>query len=45
VDSLEDAEPTYSDIGATLTGKRPPGFRHDHYETALAKIRRHFSKP
>jgi uncharacterized protein (UPF0548 family) len=35
VEDLEGAEPTYSDIGATLTGKRPDGFHHDHYETVL----------
>ncbi len=32
---LENAAPTYSDIGATLAGKRPDGFHHDHYETVL----------
>jgi len=35
VEDLEDATPTYSDIGATLAGKRPDGFHHDHYETVL----------
>jgi uncharacterized protein (UPF0548 family) len=35
VEDLEGAEPTYSEIGATLTGKRPDGFHHDHYETVL----------
>lgn len=35
LEDLEVAEPTYSDIGATLGGKRPDGFRHDHYETEL----------
>ena len=35
VESLENAVPTYSDIGATLAGKRPEGFHHDHYEVVL----------
>jgi len=35
VEDLESAAPTYSDIGATLAGKRPAGFHHDHYETVL----------
>jgi len=37
VDDLEGAEPTYSDIGATLAGKRPEGFHHDHYEIVLGQ--------
>jgi uncharacterized protein (UPF0548 family) len=35
VENLESAEPTYSDIGATLAGKRPEGFHHDRYEAVL----------
>ncbi len=35
VQTLESAEPTYSDIGATLAGKQPQGFHHDCYETVL----------
>jgi uncharacterized protein (UPF0548 family) len=35
VDELEQAQPTYADIGATLDGVRPDGFRHDRYETVL----------
>src|SRR3954447_18894252 len=30
-----DATPTYTTVGATLTGPLPTGFRHDHYEAAL----------
>ncbi len=37
VEALETAEPTYSDIGATLAGKRPEGFHHDHYEMVLGQ--------
>jgi len=35
VEVLHDARPTYSDLGATLTGGRPEGFHYDHYETTL----------
>jgi len=35
VEDLESAEPTYSEIGATLAGKRPDGFHHDCYESVL----------
>jgi uncharacterized protein (UPF0548 family) len=35
VDSLDDAEPTYGDIGATLAGTQPEGFHHDSYEAEL----------
>jgi uncharacterized protein (UPF0548 family) len=35
VEDLESAAPTYSDIGAALTGRRPDGFHHDHHETVL----------
>ena len=35
VESLESAEPTYDDIGATLAGKWPEGFHHDRYAAQL----------
>ena len=35
VEVLEEAEPTYADIGGTLAGVRPEGFHHDSYETLL----------
>jgi len=31
------AQPTYSEIGSTLVGDEPPGFRNDHYEAELGK--------
>jgi uncharacterized protein (UPF0548 family) len=34
---LQAADPTYSDLGATLVGGRPEGFNHDHYEVELGK--------
>jgi uncharacterized protein (UPF0548 family) len=37
VDDLKSAEPTYSDVGATLAGKRPDRFHHDRYETMLSQ--------
>jgi uncharacterized protein (UPF0548 family) len=37
IEELEHAEPTYSDIGATLAGKRPDGFHHDRYEAVLGQ--------
>jgi uncharacterized protein (UPF0548 family) len=37
VENLERAQPTYSDIGATLAGKRPAGFHHDRYEAVLGQ--------
>lgn len=30
-------EPTYDDIGATIAGLRPSGFRHDHYEVEIGR--------
>jgi uncharacterized protein (UPF0548 family) len=30
-----DAEPTYPEVGATLRGERPQGYRHDTYEVEL----------
>jgi uncharacterized protein (UPF0548 family) len=35
LEDLEGAEPTYSDIGATLAGRSPEGFHHDRYEAVL----------
>lgn len=35
VDALRSIEPTYSEIGATLAGTKPTGYRNDHYETVL----------
>jgi len=35
VKDLQSAEPTYPDIGATLAGKRPERFHHDHHELVL----------
>jgi uncharacterized protein (UPF0548 family) len=32
---LADSEPTYAEVGATLRGERPQGYRHDSYEAAL----------
>ncbi len=37
VEDLEGAAPTYSEIGATLTGKRPEGYHHDHSEIVLGQ--------
>jgi uncharacterized protein (UPF0548 family) len=34
-ESLRDAELTYSDSGATLTGRRPIGFHNDSYRAVL----------
>jgi uncharacterized protein (UPF0548 family) len=35
VEALHSAQPTYSDVGATLAGGRPEGFHHDRYEIDL----------
>jgi uncharacterized protein (UPF0548 family) len=35
VEELQDTQPTYGDLGATLAGRRPEGFRHDRYQTDL----------
>jgi uncharacterized protein (UPF0548 family) len=32
---FQSAQPTYSDVGATLVGGHPAGFNHDRYETDL----------
>jgi uncharacterized protein (UPF0548 family) len=37
VEDLGTAEPTYAEIGVTLNGQRPTGFRIDHYETELGQ--------
>ncbi len=37
LEELESAEPTYSDIGATLSGKCPDGFHHDQYEAEIGQ--------
>jgi uncharacterized protein (UPF0548 family) len=37
VDVLRNAQPTYTDLGATLADGRPEGFRHDRYETRLGR--------
>jgi uncharacterized protein (UPF0548 family) len=37
--TLADSEPTYSEVGATLRGERPLGYRHDSYEAALGSGR------
>jgi len=33
--SLYDAQPTYANMGATLGGVQPEGFRHDSYDVVL----------
>ena len=35
VSSLGEAQPTYGDIGATLAGVEPEGFRHDRHQILL----------
>lgn len=35
VEELRRAEPTYDEVGATLTGKLPEGYHHDHYEAEI----------
>jgi uncharacterized protein (UPF0548 family) len=37
LEDLESTEPTYSDIGATLAGKKPEGFHHDHYGAVIGQ--------
>jgi uncharacterized protein (UPF0548 family) len=37
VEELQQAQPTYADIGATLAGVGPEGFHHDRYETVLGR--------
>ena len=45
LEDLEKVRPTYSDIGATLAGRQPDGFRHDRYETLLATELGRFGEP
>jgi uncharacterized protein (UPF0548 family) len=35
VEAMQATQPTYGDLGATLAGRRPEGFRHDCYQTDL----------
>jgi uncharacterized protein (UPF0548 family) len=35
MEDLRSLQPTYADVGATLTGHLPDGCRHDHYATSL----------
>ncbi len=44
LEDLEKVRPTYSDIGATLAGRQPDGFRHDRYETLLGNGARTFRR-
>jgi uncharacterized protein (UPF0548 family) len=44
LETLESAEPTYGDIGATLARKQPEGFHHDHYEVVLGVGPRTFQR-
>jgi uncharacterized protein (UPF0548 family) len=37
VESFHRAQPTYSDVGATLEGVLPEGFHHDRYEVVLGR--------
>lgn len=37
VESLDQCEPTYAEIGATLDGLLPEGFHHDRYERSLGR--------
>jgi uncharacterized protein (UPF0548 family) len=37
VESLRDAELTYTDVGATLTGRRPAGYHHDCFAAELGR--------
>lgn len=37
-----ETEPTYSEVGATLNGEQPPGYRHDEYEAKLGEGREAF---
>ncbi len=35
LEAFGTAQPTYSDLGSTLVGRRPDGFHHDRYELEL----------
>ncbi len=37
VEALRPAEPTYTEIGFTLTGKQPSNYRNDRYEAELGQ--------
>jgi uncharacterized protein (UPF0548 family) len=37
LEDLENTEPTYGDIGATLASKKPEGFHHDHYDAVIGQ--------
>jgi uncharacterized protein (UPF0548 family) len=37
VSSLCEAQPTYTDIGGSLTGFEPEGFQHDRYQILLGR--------
>ena len=39
---LTNAEPTYSEVGASLRGEQPQGYRHDEYEANLGAGRTTF---
>jgi len=44
VEVLQNAQPTYGDLGATIAGDRPDGFHHDRYETDLGHGREIFER-
>jgi uncharacterized protein (UPF0548 family) len=44
VEALGTTEPTYADIGATLDGRQPAGFRHDRYESILGSGHEAFAR-
>jgi uncharacterized protein (UPF0548 family) len=37
IDRLDGVELTYADVGATLRGTQPPGYRSERYETRLGR--------
>jgi uncharacterized protein (UPF0548 family) len=37
LEDLGSAQPTYSEVGATLAAKKPEGFHHDHFEDVLGE--------
>jgi uncharacterized protein (UPF0548 family) len=44
VELLQNAQPTYSDLGATIAGGRPEGFHYDRYQTDLGHGREIFER-
>jgi len=44
VEVLQNAQPTYSDLGATFAGGQPEGFHHDRHETDLGDGREVFER-